>query len=151
MIAATWRGVLLAAFAAMAIFPAKAQQPPEPEPAAQDTGYLPPARLIAKEEPTQIGLPGEPQSTAPRTPPQKTIGLIVTVGDNFHVKTVGGNEAAKFPIASWKVNDRIASNIANLLRKNFRVKRIAANETAFASLQAPGRIARNSDEDFTGI
>lgn len=152
MIAVLCRAAMLAVFAAMAILPAMAQQPDQ---ATEDAGgYKPPARLIAREDPAQTELAPSPQALAPRTA-QKSIGLITTIGDSFHVRTVGvtafGNEAGKFPIASWKANDRVASNVANLLRKNFRVKRISANESAFASLEAPGRLFRSYDDDFGEI
>lgn len=152
MIAVLCRSAMLAVFIVMAAFPAGAQQQDE---SARDTGdYKPPARLIAREDPVQTGAALSPQAVAPRTP-QKTIGLITTIGDSFHVRTVGvtafGNEAGKFPIASWKVNDRVASSVANLVRKNFRVKRIAANESAFASLDAAGRLFRSHDDDFGEI
>jgi hypothetical protein len=152
VIAVLCRAAILAVFVAMAVLPARAQQPPDQ--ATQDSGgYKPPARLIAREEPAQ-GWATPQHGLAPRTA-QKSIGLITTIGDSFHVKTVGvtvsGNEAGKFPIASWKVNDRVASSVANLLRKNFKVKRIAANEGTFASLDAPGRLFRSDNDDFSEI
>jgi hypothetical protein len=152
VIAVLCRAAMLAAFVAVAGFPLKAQQQDQ---AAQDAGgYKPPARLIAREEPAPFGGAPSPQALAARTA-QKSIGLITTIGDSFHVRTIGvtvfGNEAGKFPIASWKVNDRVASSVANLLRKNFRVKRIAANESTFASLDAPGRLFRSYDDDFNEI
>jgi hypothetical protein len=145
MIGMFYRAAALAVLIAVAALPAR----------AQDSGdYKPPARLIAREDPTPSGLGAAPQG-AVAGPARKTIGVISTVGDAFNVKTVGmtvfGNEENKFPIPSWKVNDRVTASVANLLKKNFKVKRIPAQEAAFASLDAPGRLFRSYDDDLLEI
>jgi hypothetical protein len=60
---------------------------------------------------------------------QKTIGLISIIGDTFTVKSVGitvfGNDEQEIAIAHWRVDDNVATKVGTILKKNFRVKRIA--------------------------
>jgi hypothetical protein len=148
-----------AAFFAIVLFgiiaPARAQAL---GPVTQDPGdYKPPSRLTAKPS----AQTGEAKRFAPageKAAPQaglKTIGLISGIGDSFTVKRVGitvfGNEEDQFPIAAWKVNDRVAATVAGLLKKNFRVRRIAASQNDFASLHERGLLFRDQDEDYTAV
>ena len=49
------------------------------------------------------------------------------VGETFTVKRVTatglGSEEQKFPVANWKIDDRVAASVARILKKTFRVKR----------------------------
>ncbi len=107
--------------------------------------YKPPTRKIAR--PSADAKPATQQASS-----LKTIGLISTIGDTFTVQTVGitvfGNEEKQFPIAAWKLNDRVAATVTDLLKKNFRVKRIPASESAFASLYEPGGLFRDGEAEY---
>jgi|EndMetStandDraft_8_1072994.scaffolds.fasta_scaffold40330_3 hypothetical protein len=101
---------------------------------------------------------GQRASTDPKTTaagPKKIVGLISTVGDTFTVKAVGVTTVAtgenKFPVPAWKANDRVATAATNILKKNFIVKRIAASDSAFASLHKPKAPPRDTDEEFKKI
>ena len=151
MVSACLRAAFFAVFCVVACIPAKAQQ--SSGPVTQDGGdYKPPAHMIAKYPDLQVAH----QATQPQGGSNlKTVGLILGIGDTFTVKTVGitafGNEENHFPIAAWKVNDRVAATVQNLLKKNFRVKRIPATESAFASLYKPGGLFRDHEEEYLTI
>jgi hypothetical protein len=83
----------------------------------------------------------------------KTIGLISTIGDSFTVKTVGAtlfdNEEKTFPVAEWRLNERIAASVSNILRKNYKVKWIQGSPNALEGLGGQLRTLRASDEEFS--
>jgi hypothetical protein len=141
MVSTLARAVLIAC--ALLIAPGAAQ-------AQAVDGYKPPS-AASSSTPGQIA----PRAGSGGSGAQKTIGLISTVGDRFTVKRVGitvfGNEEEKFPIAAWKIDDRIAAAVSSTLKKNFRVKRIAVPAGAFASLDAPGDLFRDREEEFRQI
>jgi hypothetical protein len=150
MLSACYRAVFFAAFFVIVSVPASAQQGAAS--AAADTAdYLPPAHLIAKSPRQLAAKSASPEQTA-KPAGQKTIGLISIVGDTFTVKTIGimvfGNAEDKYPIPGWKVNDRVAADVAGLLKKNFRVKRIPATEADFASVYAAGGLFRDITAEF---
>ena len=97
-------------------------------------GYKPPSAatqkaLAAQSEPTAAVL------KAPATGALKTIGLISIIGDTFTVKnngvTVFGNEAQEIAVPQWKVDDSVAAKVGSILKKNFRIKRIAVPAGAY--------------------
>lgn len=150
MVSAFYRAAFFAAFFVVVSVPAGAQQGTAPA-AADASDYLPPAHLIAKSSRQIAAKSVSPEQTA-KPASQKTIGLISIIGDSFTVKTIGimvfGNAEDKYPIPGWKVNDRVAATITNLLKKNFRVKRIPATEADFASVYAPGDLFRDRTAEF---
>ncbi len=121
-------------------------------PVAQDSGdYKPPAHLVAKPQRQIAAKSASPQRTGSQAD-LKTIGLISIIGDNFTVKTIGlmvfANEEQKYPVPAWKVNDRVAADVAGILKKNFKIKRIPASEADFASVYAPGGLFRDITAEF---
>jgi len=128
MIATLIRVAVLVAAFSIGLTQAQAQQP------ADD--YLPPKSVLAAKAPAQTGAPkaAQPQGG------QKTVGLISIVGDSFMVKTVGvtvfGNEMTEVPIGGWKVDDRVAAKVTQMLSRNFRVKRIPVPAGTYAKYNA---------------
>ena len=142
--------------------------PSTPSPAPQeDTGsYLPPSARNSQKRPSATSAAISPTASHAHAAPgvlgapgpsatQKTIAVISTIGETFTVKSIGltvlANEQKSFPISSWKVDDRVTAAVGILLKKNFKVKRIPVTAGAFASLDAPGRLLRNNDEDHLEI
>ncbi len=128
MIAALIRAAVLAVACSVGIAGASAQQ------ASND--YLPPKFVLVAKAPAQAGAP----KTAQPQGGQKTIGLVSIVGDGFMVKTVGvtvfGNEMTEVPIGGWKVDDRVAAKVTQMLSRNFRVKRIPVPAGTYAKYNA---------------
>ncbi|MGB0086623.1 MAG: hypothetical protein WBP94_14790 [Rhodomicrobiaceae bacterium] len=122
---------IIAALVSLSSASSYAQQ--QPGPSSQNAGsYLPPAHLIAKEEHAKASQKSAP---AKREAGVKTIGLISIVGETFTVKKIGimvfGNEEKNFPIANWKIDDRVAATVTRILKKNFKTKRITIPAGAF--------------------
>jgi hypothetical protein len=101
-------------------------------------GYKPPSAARQSPEPASTQAVGGAQAVGPQavagqraaaSGAQKTIGLISVVGETFTVKKVGvtvlGNEEQGIPIAQWRLDESIASKVGAILKKNFRIKRIA--------------------------
>lgn len=96
-------------------------------------GYKPPSAARQSAEPASTQAFAGPQAVAgPRaaaTGAQKTIGIISLIGETFTVKKVGvtavGNEEQGIPIAQWRLDESVAGKVGTILKKNFRVKRIA--------------------------
>jgi hypothetical protein len=129
-------GMVRTAFAALGIVAASTAYA-QVGPVTQDSGdYKPPARQIVRQQPETGAGPTSP-GTAQGA--QKTIGLISIVGDSFMVKTVGmtvfGNEEHGVPITAWKVDDRVAAQVARLLSRNFKVRRIPVPAGTYAKYE----------------
>ena len=142
------RAAVFAAFFCVSTVPATAQQQ-QPAPAAQNSdNYKPPARFTAPEAAPKAQKPGPARKAEAGA---KTIGLISLIGDTFYVKRVGftvfGNEEAKFPIAGWKIDDRVAASISRLLQKSFRIKRIQVPAGAFQAFQEGDFLFKSREEE----
>lgn len=134
---------------------APAAKTPADRPAAQShpSEGQPARRTSAERAGASRGGGDTPAQAAPQSA-QKTVGLLTTIGDTFTVQTIGvtafGNEVDTFPMAAWKVNDRVAAQVSALLKKNFRVKRIPISEKDLAAVDAPGQLFRDYDADLAG-
>lgn len=149
MVSVLRRAAFVAALICLSAIPAMAQQ--QPDQAAQSSdGYKPPARFIgqATVPKAQKPTPGK-AATGTGT---KTVGLISIVGETFYVKRVGftvfGNEEAKFPIAGWKIDDRVAAVVTRSLQKNFKMKRIQIPAGAFAAFREGDFIFKSFDDEL---
>ncbi len=146
MIAICRCAAIVAAAFCMSALPAAAQQ--SASEAHNPDGYKPPARFVAK--------PGEakPQKSAPGKSANatKTVGLISLIGETFTVKKIGimvfGNEEDSFPIAGWKIDDRVAASVSHILKKNFRVKRIQIPSEAYTAYKNGDFFLKSYDDEF---
>ena len=141
------RAALVAAVICLSAIPASAQ--PQPAPAAENSGtYKPPAQFIGQATAPKAQKPsaGRPATAV------KPLGLISIVGETFYVKRVGftvfGNEEEKFPVAGWKIDDRVAASVGRLLQKNFKIKRIQIPAGAFAAFKAGDFIFKSFDDEL---
>src|SRR5687767_13855280 len=84
----------------------------------------------------------------------KTVGVISAVGSTFALQKVGitvfGNELNEVPIASWRLDDAVASRVSAVLSKRFTVKRITVPQGAFAAYEKPAPFS-DSDATLQGI
>lgn len=142
------RTAAFAAFFCVSAGPLSAQQQPAPAPQSSDN-YKPPARFIAPPGETRARKSEPGQSATAGT---KTIGLVSIIGETFTVKKIGimvfGNEEESFPIAGWKVDDRVAALVARLLNKNFKVKRIQLPAGAYAAFKNGDFLFKSYDDEF---
>ncbi len=144
------RAAAFAAFFCVSAVPLSAQQQPAPAPAPQSSdNYKPPARFIAPAGETRVRK-SEPGQSA--TAGSKTIGLVSVIGETFTVKKIGimvfGNEEESFPIAGWKVDDRVASLVSRIMNKNFKVKRIQLPAGAYAAFKNGDFLFKSYDDEF---
>jgi hypothetical protein len=114
-----------------------------------ENSYLPPSQFIAKTP----AAAGQRSAAAPSTaearptaqarsaaaPAPKTVGVLSVVGETFRVKRIGmtvfGNEEEKFPVAAWKVDDKVVESVNRVLKKTFRTKRIQIPAGAFTKFR----------------
>ena len=72
---------------------------------------------------------------------RRSIGIISAVGGKFSVQKVGvtvfANEYNIVPVATWGIDDLVASKLARLMGGKADVKRIAYPKDAFAAYEAP--------------
>jgi hypothetical protein len=84
-----------------------------------------------------------------------SIGIISAVGSKFAVQKVGvtvfGNEYNVVPVATWGIDDLIASKLTLLLGGKADVKRITYAKDAFAAYEAPGGLFRDRDAELKQI
>jgi hypothetical protein len=84
-----------------------------------------------------------------------SIGIISTVGGKFSVQKVGvtvfGNEYTVVPVATWGIDDLVASKLARLIGDKADVKRIAYAKDAFATYEAPGGLFRDRNAELKDI
>jgi hypothetical protein len=122
MVRLSCRAAAFAAFCVLSALSAFAQQAPENQ---VIDGYKPPARFIAKETEKPYRPSPQPDTSAPVSN-LKTIGIASMVGETFTIKSITatgfGSEERKFPVANWKIDDRVAASTARILKKAFRVK-----------------------------
>ncbi|MET0652285.1 MAG: hypothetical protein ABWY63_07180 [Hyphomicrobiaceae bacterium] len=94
-----------------------------------------------------IAQPGPPKKSDGR----RTIGVISAMGEKFSVQKIGimvfGNDLQEASISSWGIDDLVASKIGSLLGKQFNVTRIAAPKAAFDSIEQPGGLFRDREEE----
>lgn len=133
----------------LATLPAKAQQAGS---AAQSGGdQKPAARSPAKSGQTAGKAAPQPQSHSG----QKPIGFISMVGEGITIKKVGimvfGNEEKTFPGDVWKVDDRVTTVVAGLLKKNFRVKRIAVPPGTLKRFNGGSFFLKSYEDEFTAF
>jgi hypothetical protein len=103
---------------------------------------------------------GAPTAFAPPvalddTKGRRSIGIISAVGGKFSVQKVGvtvfGNEYNIVPVATWGIDDLVASKLARLIGGKADVKRIAYPKDAFAAYEAPGGLFRDRDAELKDI
>ncbi len=150
MISIALRALALAVLFCFAAAPQVQAQQQQDQTSGTSDGYKPPTRLITKE-----AAPRSPKSaplTATAVTSQKTVGLVSVVGENFTVKTIGftvfGNEEQKFPVAPWKIDDRVATSVARVLKKNFKVKRIQIPAGAFQTFRDGSFIFKSFEDEL---
>ncbi len=140
---------IFAALICVSAVAASAQQ--QAAPGAQNSdSYKPPARFIAPETAPKPQKPAPADATA--STGSKTIGLVSIIGETFTVKKIGimvfGNEEESFPIAGWKVDDRVAASVSRILKKNFKVKRIQLPAGAYAAFKNGDFLFKSYDDEF---
>lgn len=96
------------------------------------------------------------QTTAPKKPDtRKSIGVISAIGHTFALQKVGvtvfGNELKEVPIDGWGIDGLVATKISALLSKQFNVRRVTFPKGAFAALETPGGLFRDSEAELQGI
>jgi len=124
-----------------------------PSDARQATVRAAKARLCALAFLLAAGCSGAPTAFAPpialgSKKGRQSIGIISAIGSKFAVQKVGttvfGNEYNSVPVASWGIDDLVASKLAGLLGGNADVRRITYAKDAFASYEAPGALTGGS-------
>lgn len=118
------------------------------------------ARLCALAFLLAAGCSGAPTAFAPpialdSKKGRQSIGIISAIGSKFAVQKVGttvfSNEYNSVPVASWGIDDLVASKLAGLLGGNADVRRITYAKDAFASYEAPGGLFRDHNAELQEI
>jgi hypothetical protein len=153
MIAIMRLAAFSAALVAMFAGPAAAQEQPAAASQSSDS-YKPPARFIGQDAALkgQKSAPPPAVAAGKAAPGMKTVGLISIIGESFTVKKIGimvfGNEEETFPSAGWKIDDRVASSVSRILKKNFKVKRIGIPVGAYAAFRNGDFFLKSVDDEF---
>lgn len=152
MIAIMRLAAIGAALIAICTGPAAAQQQPAAGSENSD-GYKPPARFMGQDTALKAQKPSPPAAGAGKAAPgTKTVGLISIIGESFTVKKIGimvfGNEEETFASAGWKIDDRVASSVSRILKKNFKVKRIGIPAGAYAEFRKGDFFLKSVDDEF---
>lgn len=152
MIAIVRFAAFSAALIALLVGPAIAQEAPAASSQNTDS-YKPPARFIGQDAVLKPQKPSPPAAAVGKAATgTKTVGLISLIGESFTVKKIGimvfGNEEETFPSAGWKIDDRVASSVSRILKKNFKVKRIGMPAGAYAEFKKGDFFLKSVDDEF---
>jgi hypothetical protein len=84
----------------------------------------------------------------------RTVGVISAVGDKFALQKVGitvfGNELNEVSIASWGLDDAVASQVSAVLGRRYAVSRIRVPQGTFAAYEKPAAFS-DSNATLKGI
>jgi hypothetical protein len=83
---------------------------------------------------------------------QKTLVVISDIGETLNIRRVGGNffeqGSKQLAIGTWKVDDRVAAQVTSLLKKRYKVKRVAAPPATFSRLPDPTDSMADFDRSY---